>query len=89
MNVLERAVVLAEGDTLSAVDLPADLRDAKAAPPSPGGAADEVLTLREAEARAVRAALRATGGKKGKAAELLGISWPTLTRKVREYGLDG
>ncbi len=35
----------------------------------------------------MRAALKATGGKKGKAAELLGISWPTLNRKIREYGL--
>ena len=47
-----------------------------------------MLTLREAEERAVRAALTHTGGRKGAAAQLLGISWPTLTRKIREYGLE-
>ena len=46
-----------------------------------------VLTIREAEKRAVKAALEKTGGKKGAAAALLGISWPTLNRKIREYGL--
>ena len=35
----------------------------------------------------VKAALEHTGGKKGAAAALLGISWPTLNRKIREYGL--
>ncbi len=88
MNVLERAVVLADGDTLTAADLPAELRGAPPSPAGTGETAEGALTLREAEARAVRAALVATGGKKGKAAELLGISWPTLTRKIREYGLD-
>ncbi|MDF1700510.1 MAG: helix-turn-helix domain-containing protein, partial [Planctomycetota bacterium] len=45
----------------------------------------EVLTIREAEKRAVAAALARTGGKKGAAAALLGIAWPTLNRKIREY----
>ena len=88
MNVLERAVVLAEGETLAAVDLPAEIQGGGAQPASKDAAPGEVMTLREAEARAVKAALEATGGKKGKAAELLGIAWPTLTRKIREYGLD-
>ena len=35
----------------------------------------------------VAAALEKTGGKKGAAAALLGCSWPTLNRKIREYGL--
>ena len=89
MNVLERAVVLADGEVLTATDLPAELRGRAARAEPAAGRDEEVLTLREAEARAVRAALRATGGRKGKAAEVLGISWPTLTRKIREYGLDG
>jgi Nif-specific regulatory protein len=86
-NVLERAVVLLEGDTITAAALPSDLRtpapDVAALPGSEG-----VLTLREAEKRAVRAALAATEGRKGAAAALLGISWPTLNRKIREYGLS-
>ena len=47
-----------------------------------------VVLLRAAEEQAVRAALAHTGGRKGAAATLLGISWPTLNRKIREYGLD-
>lgn len=47
-----------------------------------------MLTFKEAELRALVAALRAAGGKKGKAVELLGTSWPTLNRKIRQYGLD-
>jgi len=88
-NVLERALVLMEGDTITAQDLPRELRDARAPKPAglPAGEG-EVLTLREAEKRAVKAALERTGGKKGAAAALLGTSWPTLNRKIREYGLE-
>ena len=85
-NALERALVLSTGDVLSAADLPREVRE-PAAPPA-GGPAPAGLTIREAEKRAVVAALAHTKGKKGEAAALLGISWPTLTRKMREYGLD-
>jgi DNA-binding NtrC family response regulator len=90
LNVLERAIVLLEGDTITPEDLPVEIRERR----SPAGASGEapaseaeVLTLREAEKRAVKAALEKTEGKKGAAAALLGTSWPTLNRKIREYGL--
>ncbi len=85
LNALERSIVLLEGDTITAADLPLEVRERKAddAPT----VQVEVLTIREAEKRAVAAALARTGGKKGAAAALLGISWPTLNRKIREYGL--
>jgi DNA-binding NtrC family response regulator len=82
-NALERALVLLEGETLSAADLPLFPGPFAAAGSAPG----DVLTVREAEKRAVLAALSKTQGKKGEAAALLGISWPTLNRKLREYGL--
>jgi len=87
LNVLERALVLLDGDTITAADLPQEVRQRRLlddeAEPRPA----EVITIREAEKRAVRAALAHTKGKKGAAAALLGISWPTLNRKIREYGL--
>ncbi len=86
-NVLERALVLSAGDLLTADDLPREMREGTPAPA--GSASPEVTTIREAEKRAVAAALARTKGKKGEAAALLGISWPTLTRKMREFGLDG
>jgi len=87
-NVLERALVLHAGDTLSAADLPAEVRRGRDAAAGEADAAAEATTLREAEHRAVLAAIRAAGGKKGLTAEILGVSWPTLNRKIREYGLE-
>ena len=45
-------------------------------------------SLEEVEEHAIRLALRHTGGKKGEAAQLLGIAWPTLRRKLRKYKID-
>ncbi len=86
MNALERALVLLEGDTITAADLPLEVRERRSDAEAPTVQL-EVLTIREAEKRAVAAALARTGGKKGAAAALLGIAWPTLNRKIREYGL--
>lgn len=87
LNVLERALVLLEGDTITAADLPQDVRERRVHDEDAPRPSSEVMTIREAEKRAVRAALEHTGGKKGAAAAVLGISWPTLNRKIREYGL--
>lgn len=89
-NVLERVLVLLDGETVGGADLRlGDAPGAAGVAAAPGAAPEgEVLTLREAEARAVRAALAATGGRKGAAAQLLGVSWPTLNRKIREYGVE-
>ncbi len=88
VNVLERALVLGTGETLEPADLPRELVEGEHRPPRPPEGAGETLTLRQAEERAVRAALAATGGKKGAAAALLGVSWPTLNRKIAAFGLD-
>ncbi|MCU0722510.1 MAG: sigma 54-interacting transcriptional regulator, partial [Planctomycetes bacterium] len=69
MNVVERAVVLGGGSELGPDLLPPELTGAPAA--RAGGA---VITLREAERRAILAALESTGWKKGETAEILGIS---------------
>lgn len=84
-NVIERASILSSGETIRSEDLPGDLLPPDAAPRSP--ADEKPLSLREAERQAIEAALIATGGKKGEAAKILGISWPTLTKKIRDYGL--
>ncbi|MDP7063300.1 MAG: sigma-54 dependent transcriptional regulator [Planctomycetota bacterium] len=52
----------------------------------------EVVPLREAAARAesdsIRSALAATGGRKQKAAKLLGVSRKVLWQKMKELGLE-
>jgi transcriptional regulator with PAS, ATPase and Fis domain len=72
-NILERAVILADGPTLRAADLRPLLHLL-----SPSGERDRV-----------RQALIDTGGDKKKAADLLGMSYRTLQRKVKEYDLEG
>ena len=86
-NVIERAVVLCEGETIRATDLPTDLIDT--APPTLRASgrplAEEVVALERAR---ITEALRAARGKKVAAAQALGISRPTLDKKIHDYGID-
>ena len=75
-NVIEYAFAVGDGDTLVLADLTPELRGEP--PPSPT----------KTERDAIREALRKTGGKKGKAASLLGMSRSTLWRKMREYNIE-
>jgi DNA-binding NtrC family response regulator len=75
-NILERALILAEGPALLAGDVEALLRP----PTSPD-------TTGEREE--VRQALIQSEGDKRRAAEILGMSYRTLLRKVREHDLSG
>lgn len=83
-NNIEQAFVLGEGPVVGLDDLAPELRGI-----DPPGAADlgEPATLREQERRRILRALDETGGRKGKAAELLGMDRSTLWRKIREHGL--
>jgi two-component system response regulator AtoC len=84
-NVLERAVLLSEGATLGAADLPA-----LGAPPGapgplslpPGG-----LDLADLERRFVIEALERAGGSPTRAAGLLGMSRDQIRYRVEKYGL--
>ena len=83
-NLIERAVVLSRGAQLDIGDFPAELGSAPKAPEAPPG---QPIALAEAEKRAVLHALTFTHWQKTKAAEILGISWPTLQKKIQDYGL--
>ena len=76
-NALWRASILAEGRVITApaLNLSVSVDDAPAA--------NGDLTLAGAEARAIDAALAATGGNRAKAAQLLGIARSTLHEKLR------
>ncbi|MBI2932235.1 MAG: sigma-54-dependent Fis family transcriptional regulator, partial [Planctomycetes bacterium] len=82
-NVIERAVILADGAAVELAHIPAEVRTGSA--PQAG---DPPVNLEEMEKWCVRRALERTGGKKGEAAQMLGISWPTLNKKLRDYGLE-
>ena len=82
-NVIERAVVLCRGDTLTVDDLPEVIVQASA--PAPSALTIAIGTpLEDVESRLIRETLRHTKGDKSLAAQLLGISTRTIYRKLGE-----
>ena len=81
-NVIERAVILARAQLLSADLLPVGGRTNEA--PVPADA--PLMPLDEIERRHILAVLQQTGFHKSNTAEILGISRKTLDRKLAEYG---
>jgi len=80
-NVIERAVVLCRGDTITVNDLP----DRILATPQSAGARN--LTLEQMERRHIEFMLEQAMTLE-EAAEMLGINVATLWRKRRRYGLE-
>jgi two-component system NtrC family response regulator len=80
-NVIKRAVILVDGPVIQARDLGLDAASTE----------DEPLNLREArdsaERREVVRALARANGNLSKAADLLGISRPTLYDLLNRFGL--
>jgi len=81
-NVLRRGVVLAKSDVLLREYLPQNNGD-----DSPAGT-DSLQTLDEMEKEYITRILRQTDQNKTKACQILGISRPTLDRKIKKYGLS-
>ncbi|MBZ5560219.1 MAG: sigma-54 dependent transcriptional regulator, partial [Acidobacteriia bacterium] len=99
-NCIERAAILCEGDTILGHHLNLSFHPLASAAP-PDGATDPWSTLdwsgslndvtrravAEVERRKIEAVLKEAAGNKGRAAELLQVSYKALTAKLREYGL--
>jgi two-component system response regulator AtoC len=90
-NVIERSMVLSEGNELTTEFLPAELADRKSSQ------ADELLfwdTLsikingKKLEKQLIIKALIKTKGNKTRASSLLEISLPALLYKIKEYGVN-
>ena len=87
-NAIEHAFVTAEGDCLSVLDLPPEIRTT--APLSRPASIKEPLTPeQQAERGRILDALRETRGSKTKAARLLGYSRVTLWKKLKQFGIRG
>ncbi len=87
-NVIERAVILCEGTTLTASQVSLGEETLREAMPS--DAPLRVVAesaVRSAEKARIENALRLTNGNKTKAAELLQVSYKTLLTKIKEYGI--
>jgi DNA-binding NtrC family response regulator len=82
-NVIERAVVIADGETLEAHHLPPELSavSRRGGPPAVPGA-----TMDELERYAITKTLESVGGSTSRAAEILGISVRKIQYKLQEYG---
>jgi DNA-binding NtrC family response regulator len=90
-NVIERAVLLTEGETLGPESLPPDLRKGDADDGAEGVVPDlgpEGVDLEELEKTLLREALRRTDGNKSEAGRLLGLSRHQIRNRLLKYGED-
>ena len=80
-NVMRRATLLAKGKHIGLSELERSM--APSTPTEPLALHDELT-----EQQRIEAALRATGGNKSKAAQLLAVDRKTLYNKMKRYGID-
>ncbi len=82
-NIIERAVILTDGNVLLPAALPKDMFTVKKNIPS-----GNTGNLEEMEKIQIVKVLGDTEGNKSKAAEILGIGLTTLYRKLKEYDIE-
>jgi len=82
-NVVQRLVLMTEGETIEAADLPSVMRF------NALHGSGLTRTLAEVEAEYIRNVLAAVGGNKTKAARILGIDRKTLREKLSRFAPDG
>jgi two-component system response regulator AtoC len=100
-NLMERCALLATGAEVTRGGLLAVWKGSGSSGGGEAGPAFEIrvpvsperpdlkAAVRELERQLIRIALERTGGSRPKAAELLGISHPTLLYKAKEFGIEG
>lgn len=81
-NIIERAVALAEGETITVDDLPADLSEYSVT------SYGKWVTLEEREREYMDKVLRFTGYNLGETARILALPRTTLWRKMKKYGFS-
>jgi len=86
-NVVERAVILTNKNTIMPEDLPASVRSAIAASGMDTSEVDEI-TLEELEKRQILRILEKYSWNQKRGSEILGISTTTLWRKLKSYGIE-
>lgn len=85
-NVVERAVLLTGGDTITAKDLPVPVGRVERRAQANGTGV--LRPLADLERDHIRFVLERMNWHQGRAAAILGISSKTLYRKIRAFGLD-
>jgi len=90
-NLMERVVLLEEGQRLLPDHLPAEFSGRAAGPAEVAPASKDALalpTLAQMEAEHIGEVLRLTAGNKSRAARILGISRQGLIEKLRRLRLE-
>jgi DNA-binding NtrC family response regulator len=80
-NALTRAVLLAKGDVILKENLPLESAE-------PRVVARELVSLDEVERDYIQYVLGACKGNKSRTCQVLGISRPTLDKKIKDYRLE-
>ncbi|HFE48265.1 MAG TPA: sigma-54-dependent Fis family transcriptional regulator [Chromatiaceae bacterium] len=90
-NILTRAAVLCRDDTITpdllGIDTPTSDQDAKASADTGTGEL-ELISLDALEERHIKQVLQYTRWHRGKACDILGISRPSLERRIKKYAFD-
>ena len=89
-NLIERLLILHEGEEVGVGILPREFFKASVSTPSdpdPGVPADKLPSLAEIERRHVERVLQATGWNKARAARVLEVDIKTLNKKIRDFGI--
>jgi transcriptional regulator with GAF, ATPase, and Fis domain len=94
-NLMERLVLLADGDIIEATELPEYLQDNPRVSQSreqafevPEWGVDFNALVQDYENQLITSALTRTGGNKKAAAKLLGLNRTTLVEKIKKKGLE-
>ncbi len=93
-NVLMKAVVMAQGNSLNIAHLPEEViggspNGANGGSVQPTISSDgAMVSLKDLESEHIRRVLASTGWHKGKTCETLGISRPKLERRIQEFNLS-
>ena len=86
-HMIERAVLMHDSDTIDAAALNLKPEATHALSGAAARAASDAMTVDEAEEKLVREALERTGGNIQRAATLLGLSRPSLYRRMEKYSI--
>lgn len=93
-NVIERSLVLAEGENVTVENLPESVREPQQVPlhPSSTTLSRDNLSIKRhtaaLEKRLISRALDITDGNRTKAADLVDLSYRALLYKIKDYDLD-
>lgn len=85
-NVVNKVMVSAQGPEIGLSEVRLQLTPSDESAGAPAEGTESTTDLDSLEAQAIQKALQSTGGHRGRAAEQLGISRRTLSRKLKEFG---